>query len=125
MDVQDPSPPPRDELRRQDPHVSREADEIRSRLLENAGHGRLVLRAAREPGTFDGVSGKAAVARPLEAAGIRDVGDDRDDPGVGYAPRVDRIRDRLEVGAAAGEQDREVPLGRDLGFQGPESTPTA
>ena len=82
-----------------------------------------MLRAAREASAFGGVSGKAAIARPLESAGIRDVGNDRDDPGVGDASRVDRIRDRLEVGAAAGEQDREAPRDRELGFQGPESTP--
>jgi hypothetical protein len=84
-----------------------------------------VLAAAREARALDRVSGKAAIVRPRETPGVRDVGHDGDDPGVGNAPRVDCIRDRLEIGAAAGEQDREAPQGRDLGFQGSESTPAS
>ena len=69
------------------------------------------------------MSGKAAIARQREAAGRGGVGDDGDDPRVDDASRVDCIRDRFEVGAAAGEQDREAPGGRNLGFQSSESTP--
>jgi hypothetical protein len=123
MDVENPATPPRDEIGRQDPHVSRQANEVGPRNFENARHGCLVFRPARVVRPLDGVSGKASIARQREAAGCGDVGHDGDDPRVGDAARVDCIRDRLEVGAAAGEQDREAPGARNLGFQASESTP--
>ena len=93
MDVQDPAPPPRDELRREEPHVARQADEVGPRLVEDRAGSR--PRAARLDGSASRSTAKAGSPRSLARASPRasgDVGDDRDDLGVRDRARARRHR---------------------------------
>ena len=67
MDVEDPAAKTADELRRENPHVSREADEIRPRAIENREHLPLPVAAARHRLPVHGVGRQAPGARPSEA----------------------------------------------------------
>src|SRR6266540_6798364 len=66
VDVEDPAAKARDEFRREDAHVPRQANEVRLRLLEDAQHFRLVLAPARELPPVHRVCGQPAPPRALE-----------------------------------------------------------
>ncbi len=106
VDVENPAPISSDEVRRQDPHVPREADEVRPCPVEDPEHLRLVRGPTLDPTPLDGKGRQPALPRPGEAARLADVGDDRNDLRVRYASGFDRVGDRLEVGSTTREEDR-------------------
>ena len=103
MDVEDAVGEGRDEGRRNDAHVTGEADEIDVVVVELGDHLGVVIGALAASG-WDGQSGQAEVAGGVEAGGVFDVREDDGDFGV-EAVFGDGAVDGEKVGTASGEED--------------------
>ena len=125
MDIDDPPGPLPDEFGRQDPHVSRETDEVGPRFPEDPADLRLVFRSTRETLALDGKGGQPALPCALEPARTGDVRNDRDDLRFRNPSRAHRVGNGFEVRSAPGEEhgetahcrriqgaDRPAPCGR-------------
>ena len=106
VDVEDALGEGGDEGRREQAHVSGQADEIDLMLAEAGDDVGVMLGAGAATGDEAG-GGKAEAACGVEAGRVLNVGEDDGDGGCGDASVGDGLGDGEEVGAAAGEQDAE------------------
>src|SRR6266542_5839087 len=107
VDVEDPAAKARDEFRREDAHVARQANEVRLCLIENAQQLGLVLAPAREPPPVHREGTEAPPAGPLESRRLRHVGNDRHDLRVRDLALYDGLRNRLEILPSPVQQHRD------------------
>ena len=92
---------------REQAHVSRQADQIDFVLLQRGDDFAIMLFARLALGWNDQGFESHALG-DFEAAGLRLVGDDDGNAGVGNFARSDILGDGFEVRAASGEEDAEV-----------------
>ena len=105
MDVEDSVGEGCDEGRRDDAHVSGEADEVDVVVMELGDHLGVVVGALAASGG-DGQGGETEVSGGGEAGGGFDVGEDDGDLGV-ETVFGDGAVDGEKVGASAGEENAE------------------
>src|SRR5438270_1005039 len=107
MNIQDSMRIRGDERRTQEPHVSREANEIRFSLGERAKN-LLFVRATRWiREVVNCMRGQSELARPREAGSVGPIGDDADDVRIEFVI-FDSLMDRGEVRSAAGKKNRQA-----------------
>jgi len=104
VDVEDAVGKRGDESRREQTHVTGQADEVYSVVSKAGDEVLIVIGAGAALGDVEG-GGKAEVFGGREAEGIGDVGNDDGDFDVGEFAFADVAGDGEEVGAAAGEED--------------------
>ena len=108
MDVEEAALPAGHEPRRKKSHVSGQTDEVGPRDIEHAQDGLLVGLAAAVLPPVKGVTRESALPGAGKPRSDRRIRYHRDDLGIRDAPRGDRVRDRLEIRAAPGQQDRDA-----------------
>src|SRR3954468_14156058 len=106
MDVEDLVREGADEFRREQTHVSGEADQVHIFLAQSLDHLGVVLLAGFAL-RWDHTRVEAALLGSGDAGNIFFIGNNDRDLGVGDAACVNGIGNSEEVGSAAGEEDAE------------------
>jgi len=107
MNIQDPVRERRHKLRREQPHVPRQANQVHIMTAQAGGHVRIVLRAAPALGDKDR-GRQAKLAGRTDSDGIGNIGNDDSNFHARQPALAHRARNRQKIGPPAREQDADA-----------------